>query len=210
MLSVIGIDQGLTATGIALCVADDCHTIKLKAPTKGSQALRITMLAERIRDAVTELIDEYDLSPSDDCELVIAREGCSYQSRRSSSLVTMGQIAGAIDFVMLQIPLNEYYIIPPSQAKKFVLGKGNIVKDDSYMDIVLQKTSIEFDTDHEADAYMIAQTAKRMWQIENVVSELSDSDKNLVSESLMKKKGFTRSTLTPEVAATLVDAHVTL
>lgn len=140
--------------------------------------------------------------------LIIARERPSYHSK-SRATSSQAALAGMIDWIvsnrMDATPsICAYYEISPSTFKKLILGKGNIAKDSGYLLKVFDKTGVRFLNDDEADAYMIAKTAKRMEEIRSrVVSELTEEDFFLLCDEKLKVFGCKKTTKKGRAGITL-------
>jgi Holliday junction resolvasome RuvABC endonuclease subunit len=84
----------------------------------------------------------------------VAIEGPTYGTHRQAHQHQTGEVSGVVKtqiwLATHMIPL----IVPPNAGRKHFLGYGGAKKDD--VGTVLRQIGIEFDTDHEADAYIVA------------------------------------------------------
>lgn len=138
MTEIIGIDQSLTSTGIA--VGDDTFTIVSKL--KG---------VERLDDIVTQIMDV--VRPLAKPHVYI--EGYSFSSRNSHAHA-LGELGGCIRLELWRdgVPFTE---IPPTVRAKFATGRGNSSKNE-VVSSVSARTGIVWSgkgADDKCDAWIL-------------------------------------------------------
>ena len=150
----VGIDQSLTSTGIVICDVNlniiDGKMIK----TKKERGIK------RIHHIVEDIINTIDIASNKlkwGEKLIVVREGSSYGSKSNSSY-EIGELGGVVNMMIASIDeIDEYYIIPPTTVKKYVLGNGGIKKkgNPNYLKIVKEKTGKTFESNDIADAFLL-------------------------------------------------------
>lgn len=173
-MSVIGIDQSLTGTGIVEISNDgSINRMQLIKTGKMRDVARLSYITDSIVSFCKETKERF----------VVAREGYSFGSKGRATF-SLGELGGCVDLKLFEqkIPLLvEYYTLPPTVVRKFALGLGNIKKDSSYLLKVYNKFKIEFPDDNQADAFMIARTLLGFMK---AISLKSESDHKLFVESM--------------------------
>lgn len=143
MLTVMGIDQSLTSTGVCIVtefldpesvwVHDILHTctIPTSKTDEPSWLIDTATRAEIIVTKLNELIGEY--RPD-----VVVFEALSLGSTGSATRtlpVLMGYILALLD-------AEKIYTVPPSTLKKFATGKGNAKKEAMYGALTEEHTAM--------------------------------------------------------------------
>jgi len=198
-MSVVGIDQSLSGTGIVE-ISHDGNIIRqqLFSPGKLLEVRRLDFITNKICEFCSEIKERF----------VVAREGYSFASK-GRSVFNLGELGGCIDLTLFRskMPnLVEYYILPPTVVKKYCLGSGSVKKDSSYLLLVYKKLGIEFPDDNQADAYMIATTLlgfkkamclKQGLDHINFVKSLDGIKKEALLSTLLSVKGsgITKATI---------------
>lgn len=196
-MSVIGIDQSLTGTGLVELENDgNLKRMTIIKTGKMRDVQRLSFITEGILKFCDETKEKF----------VIAREGYSFGSKGRATF-SLGELGGCVDLKIFEknIPLLVgYYILPPTVVRKFALGLGNIKKDSGYLLKVYNKFKIEFPDDNQADAYMIAKTLLGFMKSisvkddhEEYINGLTLIEKEALVSSLISSKGsgITKSTI---------------
>jgi len=190
-MSIVGIDQSLSATGI--CEIDNSGKIlRIKTiKTKGKKGVeRLDFITNEIKDFCLLIKDKY----------VVVREGYSYGYAKSpfissSCVFDLGELGGCIDLELYRLTNSKmygYYIIPTTVMKKFCLGQGGTKKDTSYLLSIYDEFKIKFDDDNQADAFMLANTILGFIKItndEDFYNNLTPIKKEAIMSSFIGKKG---------------------
>lgn len=198
-MSVIGIDQSLTGTG--LVEIDNDGNLKRMTLVKTGTMRDV----QRLRYITSNIIEFCKITQE---RFVVAREGYSFGSKGRATF-SLGELGGCVDLKLFEtkIPhLVGYYILPPTVVRKFALGLGNIKKDSGYLLKVYNKFKIEFPDDNQADAFMIAKTLLGIMKSisvksgschETFVKGLTLIEKESLVSSLLSTKGsgVTKSTI---------------
>jgi Holliday junction resolvasome RuvABC endonuclease subunit len=152
--TVIGIDQSLTGTGLAVVTANyptlEVVTTKIiSSKLAGVQRLEEILLGIRTMVAMHK--------PD-----VVAMEDYTRMAS-SASLSALIELAGCIKLELSRMGL-EPVVQNQSSMKKFSFGEGNTKKDSQYMLKVFDATGLRFDDDNAADAYLhAALLATKIW-----------------------------------------------
>jgi len=149
----IGIDPSLAHTGFIILNEEDTIIRQLTIPTSSKD-----IIEDRINTITNILVVESILPLCTDSTICkIGIEGLSFGSRGQSML----ELSGLHYHLRLSLWNKgiDYSIIPPTQLKKFVSGKGNSKKDLMLLN-VYKKWGVEFNDDNLADAYGLAQMMK--------------------------------------------------
>ena len=142
---VMGLDLSLTATGV-VAVDDNWRIVERRLITstpKEENTPRLTKIAISIMLSVGKIRPD----------LVII-EGPAFGISKTTSIFQLGELAGIVkrDLFTTNFP---FIIVPPSQLKKFVTGKGNAKKDLMLL-AVHKKYGEDFEDDNLCDAYVLA------------------------------------------------------
>lgn len=202
---ILGIDQSITSTGICLAT-DDLEIVKIDTLLSGKR--RGVYLLDFLRESIEEYVGLANGQP-----IVVAREGYSYQSNTNNAFQT-GEIGGFINYCcFMNGNVIDMFVFPPTTVKKFCLGTGSKEKDTGYLLKVFKETGIEFDDDNQADAFLLALTAKKMLSIETntedsvgLVDSLNPTQKEtLVPASVAKRRKLTKAKIKKLSSEELVD-----
>ncbi len=134
--SVVGIDAGLTSTGVAV-LNDKPHTEAIQSKKTGPQRLI------EVRDRVLGLVEGADL---------VAIEG--YAFARPNQAHQIGELGGVLRAMLFEHGFS-ILEVAPSAVKKFATGKGNATKEKVAVG-VYKRWGQEFRTNDEADAFVLA------------------------------------------------------
>jgi len=184
-MTVIGIDPSLTGT--AICSWDSGvikRSLHITPPSKQCEGF----------DRVVHIVNSLSQYINDTKEITcIAKEGYSYSSK--GAVYQIGELGGCINMLIKRVlPDVPFYVFSPKTVKKFCLGNGNIKKDSAYLLKVYDQFDIRFDTDDDADAFMIAYMAEHVHHIlkTNDITGITDKEKEaLLSNKLLKKDKLT-------------------
>jgi len=142
----IGIDPSFTGTGlIALSNGDIKKERLIVSNSKDEVEDRLVYITDRIIDFCVEF-----------SKPIIYMEGIAF-AKKSTYAHQLGALHFYIRIRLKQIR-QTFTVVPPTELKKFVTGKGNCKKD-----LMLMKTykrwGVEFDDDNICDAYCLARYA---------------------------------------------------
>jgi len=156
MAIVIGLDLSLTATGLVV-VSDDPNLntfpqhlkkeildqILITSTPKEETTPRIIRISARVMEAIVKY------KPN-----VVIIEGPAFGVQKSSSIFTLGELAGLVKSSMYAMQ-QSFVIVTPSALKKWITGKGNAKKDLMLLK-VYKRFGVEFSDDNLCDAYSLA------------------------------------------------------
>jgi len=142
---VMGLDLSLTATGV-VAVDDNWRIVERRLITstpKEENTPRLTKIAISIMLSVGKIRPD-----------LVTIEGPAFGISKTTSIFQLGELAGIVkrDLFTTNFP---FIIVPPSQLKKFVTGKGNAKKDLMLL-AVHKKYGEDFEDDNLCDAYVLA------------------------------------------------------
>ena len=146
MAIIIGLDLSLTATGLVI-VANDPDKIIDQFLIESTAKEETTPRIIKINDRITKIIVKH--KPN-----LVVMEGPAFGVQKSSSIFTLGELAGLVKVTMYTME-QRFMVIPPAVLKKWVTGKGNAKKDLMLLK-VYKKFGVEFDDDNLCDAYALA------------------------------------------------------
>jgi Holliday junction resolvasome RuvABC endonuclease subunit len=201
-MAIIGIDQSLTGTGLAL-LDNEGKLIKTKLVKTGKVmgVQRLEMITNEILTFCTDVKERF----------VIAREGYAFGAKGRATF-SLGELGGCIDLTLYRHQrfsssgfMVAFYVLPPNVVKKFCLGSGGIKKDSGYLLQVYNKLGKEFPDDNQADAFMIATTLHGLLigshserkDHESFFTSLTDVKKEALLSPVAKDKelGITQATI---------------
>ena len=153
---VMGLDPSFNNFGVVVLDADDGKivarkTIEVSDPGAMPAHRKTIARAELLRDVVASYIHAHRVAAA-------GIEDFSYLAR-SSSVYMLGQLQGIVRATLEHAFGERWIAIAPTQHKKFATGKGNAAKD-IYLKEVYKRWDLDFDTSHEAEAFVIAQIAR--------------------------------------------------
>ncbi len=138
---VMGIDASLTGSGIVVLDQDG----------KVVMSDVITSKKEGVRRLIDIDSQVFSLLESFHPRLVIL-EG--YAFSRGSAMARVGELGGVLKKTLF-VEGYETLIVPPTSVKKFSADKGNAKKDQVRL-AVYKRWGVEFKTNDEVDAYVLA------------------------------------------------------
>jgi len=136
-----GIDQSYSGFAVTLF---DKDSLKYQTTVYKSEKRGI----ERLRDIQAHLMDalvEWDIAD-------VAMEGYAFSSQMANML---GELGGMVKLVLLDFGIYPL-IVPPTNLKKYVTGKGQGVPKSQMLLYVYKKWDAEFTDDNAADSYALA------------------------------------------------------
>lgn len=139
----LGVDLSLTATGI---IRLDNGKITDRQLIKTKPSSTVTGELKRIMEIKHSIVIK-------DADLVVI-EGLAFMARNTSALIQLS----ALNYMFrerLFLSGIPFVIVPPTQLKKFVSGKGNAPKELVMLD-VYKRYGISFKDNNEADAYVLS------------------------------------------------------
>lgn len=144
----MGIDASLNSTGWVV-IEDHGDGNLIRSGVIGSDLKGIERAME-IDSEIGFLLKKHEPN-------LVYLEGYSYGSK-GKSVMQIGELGGLLrKRLFLYGPYKE---IPPSVVKKFATGKGNSKKEDMKL-AVFKKWGIEFETNDETDAFVLAKMAEK-------------------------------------------------
>lgn len=136
-MSVLGIDQSLTGTGVYSTATDSGMTID---PGKAREGARLSLIEGRVR----ELLER------DRPQLVVI-EGYGYGTTQNRE--ALGELGGVLR-MLFHRRVQPYLVIPPASLKLFATGHGNA--DKKQMVEAAAATGRIFRDHNQADAFWLA------------------------------------------------------
>lgn len=135
----LGIDQSYSGFSITALTSEGYTTTVYKSDMRGVDRLR------DIQNYVMETLVQYKIAD-------VAMEGYAFGSQMANML---GELGG-----MVKLTLKDFYIypliVPPTNLKKYVAGKGQGVSKSQMLLHVYKKWGAEFTDDNAADSYALA------------------------------------------------------
>jgi len=141
----IGIDQSYSGFAITALNDTGYRTTVYKSDKRGIERLR------DIQAHMLEIIVNYTI-------LDVAMEGYAFGSQMANML---GELGGMVKLTLLDFGIYPL-IVPPTNLKKYVTGKGNGISKSQMMLFVYKKWGVDLADDNAADSYALAHlVAKR-------------------------------------------------
>lgn len=145
MSIVMGIDPSLTSTGWVVLADGDLY----KHGTINSKLTGPARLLE-IKKDIFELLLLY--KPK-----MVAIEGYAYAAANKAHQI--GELGGVLRCLLYE-KADDWREYPPTVVKKYCTGKGNGKKEDMKL-WTYKKWGVEFKTNDEVDAYVLAKLAEK-------------------------------------------------
>jgi Holliday junction resolvasome RuvABC endonuclease subunit len=136
----LGIDQSYSGFAITAYQGDSYYTEVYKPDKRGIDRLK------DLQAHVMNWLHEFD--HIDD----VAMEGYAFGSQMANML---GELGGMVKLTLLDFGIYPL-IVPPTNLKKYVTGKGNGVPKSQMLLYVYKKWDVEFTDDNAADSYALA------------------------------------------------------
>jgi len=135
----MGVDQSYSGFAITLLRDDTYWTTVYKSEKRG---------IDRLRDIQAHLMERLVQHQIKD----VAMEGYAFGSQMANML---GELGGMVKLTLLDFGIYPL-IVPPTNLKKYVTGKGQGVSKSQIMLQVYKKWGAEFTDDNAADSYALA------------------------------------------------------
>ena len=169
-IKTFGIDASLTGTGVAYLIDKKLQRVSLLASKK--------IGVQRVVDIEDKLKHHIDACPAG----LILIEGYAYAAANQAHQI--GELGGVIRRMLHRRNVN-WIEVAPSQLKKFATGKGNCKKDLVLLN-VFKKWGVEFQTNDEADAFVLAMIGQALLGID--IGYGAQYQSEVISELLKKYK----------------------
>jgi Holliday junction resolvasome RuvABC endonuclease subunit len=135
----IGVDQSYSGFAITALNETGYRTTVYKSDKRGIERLR------DIQAHMLEIIVNYKI-------IDVAMEGYAFGSQMANML---GELGGMVKLTLLDFGIYPL-IVPPTNLKKYVTGKGNGISKAQMLLFVYKKWGVEFTDDNAADSYALA------------------------------------------------------
>ena len=137
----VGIDQSYSGFAITLldAITGNQQTTVYKSEKRGIERLR------DIQSHVMSVLVGYEI-------VDVAMEGYAFGSQMANML---GELGGMVKLTLLDFGIYPL-IVPPTNLKKYVTGKGNGVPKSQMLLYVYKKWGETFSDDNAADSYALA------------------------------------------------------
>jgi Holliday junction resolvasome RuvABC endonuclease subunit len=136
----LGIDQSYSGFAITALNKNGFYTEVYKSDKRGIDRLR------DIQAHVMNWLHEFDNIED------VAMEGYAFGSQMANML---GELGGMVKLTLLDFGIYPL-IVPPTNLKKYVTGKGNGISKSQMMLHVYKKWGVELTDDNAADSYALA------------------------------------------------------
>ena len=159
----LGIDQSYSGFAITLLDAEnktDYYSIVYKAEGLGVERLK------NIQAFIMDTLFDYTIVDA-------AMEGYAFGSQMANML---GELGGMVKLTLLDFGIYPL-IVPPTNLKKYVTGKGNGISKSQMLLYVFRKWGAEITDDNAADSYALAKLVSGAHVLEyekNVYDKLQD------------------------------------
>lgn len=135
----VGIDQSYSGFAITILRGDNYWTTVYKSDKRGVDRLR------DIQAYIMEVLVQFEIAD-------VAMEGYAFGSQMANML---GELGGVVKLTLLDFGVYPL-IVPPTNLKKYVTGKGQGVPKSQMLLYVYKKWGVEFTDDNAADSYALA------------------------------------------------------
>lgn len=142
---VAGLDLSLTSTGYSV-LEGDCILERGRLGVSYKDFRRVVFIADEIEQLCKKRKPE-----------LVCIEGYSFASQ-NHRLADLGELGGLTKYKLIKLGVP-WLIVSPNQLKKFVTGKGSGKKNVVIMH-TYKKYGVEFESDDECDAYVLARIAQ--------------------------------------------------
>ena len=153
MITVVGVDSSLTASGYAI-VREDGTVLSsgvIKSKPMGDKPIDETRRILKITEACLQKIDEY--LPVTNPDLIVI-EGLAFLARNTTALVQLSGLNYLIRTCLTELQWP-FCIIQPTSLKKFITGSGKGDKDMMLLK-VFKNYGFEALDNNANDAYALA------------------------------------------------------
>jgi len=140
-----GIDQSYSGFAYTMLDSEGNHYTRV-AKFDGTGVKRL----HSIREFLTECFDNdgYHYSVAD-----VAMEGYAFGSQMAN---TLGELGGLVKLAVYDRYGIQSLVVPPTNLKKYVTGKGTGVQKNQMLLHMYKKWGVEFTDDNAADSYALA------------------------------------------------------
>jgi len=192
-MHVVGIDPGLTHTGIAVLVGRElvAHRLLTTEPDDGPELQRVADLAQGLWHFLEDLAERRGWLDADERYMAIeaqhfqqvrlGHEPSARQFRaeagKAASTLRVAQVTGAMIAVAARFGL-EVMEVSPSRAKRAVANSPKVSKE-QVQAMVAQLYGVDGLSEHEADAAAVATAARHIVQLEGPLPEALRALKDL-------------------------------
>lgn len=149
-----GIDPSLTATAIVIIDETGALQRSRVVTTKQTGPSRLVT----IRNETKRELNNFPVTPFSCIE--------HYAMGAKFGRELAGELGGILRVMMHENEID-YIEIPPLRLKQFATGKGSAEKDHILL-AVFKKWGVEFKTNDEADAFILAQMARVLWTVRSI------------------------------------------
>lgn len=182
---IMGIDQSLSGTGVAVVEATPTSIKPIHMATIGSKSTGMKRLDEIVNEIV---ITVEEVKP-----ILICMEDVTRMAT-SASIIPLTELFAVIKFSLWkrQFPVR---VQNQSQMKKFNFGQGNVSKDSNYMLRVFDAVNERFADDNQADAFMHARlgiAVIRFLKGWTTLVDYSTAQQEVLLATALKHSGFTQ------------------
>jgi crossover junction endodeoxyribonuclease RuvC len=155
-----GIDPSLASTGIV--IIDELGKLQRSKVISVKQTGPARLVA--IRNTVRYELAHFSETPIIDCLAQVCIEHYAMGAKFGRELA--GELGGVLRVMMFENEID-YTEIPPLRLKQFATGKATAEKDHILL-AVFKKWGVEFKTNDEADAFILAQMARVLWTVKSI------------------------------------------
>ena len=141
----VGIDQSYNGFAITVLRGENQWTTVYKSDKHGIERLK------DIQVHIMEILFNFEI-------VDVAMEGYAFGSQMANML---GELGGMVKLTLLDFGIYPL-IVPPTNLKKYVTGKGNGVPKSQMLLYVYKKWGVEFTDDNAADSYSLARLVAGM------------------------------------------------
>jgi len=141
----LGIDQSYSGFAITAVGDGGFYTEVYSSDKRGTDRLR------DIQAYIMNWLHEFDHIKD------VAMEGYAYAG--AGQVYNLGELGGMVKLTLLEFGIYPL-IIPPTNLKKYIAGKGNGVSKSQVLLQVYKTFGVEFTDDNAADSYVLAQMVK--------------------------------------------------
>ena len=152
-MKYIGVDPSLTGTGLVCIDSEGVIENQDLIKTTASMIIeaRLKLINEKVQSFISDSLKDKDILA------IVYIEGLSFGAKGNSVM----ELAGL--HYLLRVNFNsrsyiKYDVIPPSNIKKFITGKGNAKKELMLLK-VYKRWGVEFTDNNMADAFSLSRMA---------------------------------------------------
>jgi crossover junction endodeoxyribonuclease RuvC len=150
-MNILGIDASLSNMGYVVLKEGQILTSGTLRP----KARAIERLVE-VYDWLGTICKDYEIG-------LMAIEGYAYNPRIVAHSYELAELGGVIKLFFCQKNIS-YIVVAPTTLKLFATGSGKAQKSEMMLH-VFKRWNVELNTEHEIDAYALAQMGHTIWQL---------------------------------------------